>query len=735
MAALAAAALAVVVPLPATATDEPIPARDGTAAVAPGMEIAAVIELRPGPAPVVRAADDVGVTVLAADASQLTVTGSVSDIERLATSDHVTAWTTVRRPYEASLSEGVPIIGTEVWTGSGYTGSGTTVAVVDSGFSGYAQRLGTDLPAAVTTRSFRLDGLTSAGSGHGTAVAEIVHDVAPGADLILVSIDNDLMFPSLVDFLISSGVDVVTMSIGWTNGPYDGSADITTEVERATAAGILWVNAAGNEAETHWAGSAIDADNDDSYEFPDGSEINGFTVPPGGRFSVDLAWTNRNADLDLCLMEYTGADANVARCAQTTQEPGNVPVEAILWQNPTGSTKRYGYTIRHWSGSPGRIDVFVGGQAAGLDHVDPSSSLVVPAESPHVLAVGAVHHQDPAVVATYSSRGPSVAGYVKPDLVAPSHVTTASVGTFSGSSAAAPHVAGMAALLLSTDGMSPGLARTELERSAVPLGPGDKTNTWGWGRAHVGPLPGIRLEVAGARLQRDSVGAVDTSQGRWHLSGVDGSTTSFYFGEPGDIPFTGDWDCNGSETPGMYRPADGFAYLRNSATQGTADTAFWVGNPGDVPLAGDFNGDGCDTLSVFRPSTATMYVANRLGTHGSSLGVADASYAFGNPNDIPFAADFDGNGRDDIGLHRPDVGTVYYRTSHTAGPANGSFVFGNPGDHIIAADWVGTGDSVAVYRPAEARFYFRTDNGSGPASGEVRFGAPDWTPVAGYWNW
>jgi len=109
-------------------------------------------------------------------------------------------------------------------------------------------------------------------------------------------------------------------------------------------------------------------------------------------------------------------------------------------------------------------------------------------------------------------------------------------------------------------------------------------------------------------------------------------------------------------------------------------------------------------------------------------------HAFGDLHDIPFGADSDRNGRDDMGLHRPENGTVYYRTSHTPGPADGSIVFGNPGDHIVGAYWW-AGDADAMCRPTEARFCFRLDEGSGPAAGEVAFGAPVWAPVAGHGSW
>lgn len=88
----------------------------------------------------------------------------------------------------------------------------------------------------------------------------------------------------------------------------------------------------------------------------------------------------------------------------------------------------------------------------------------------------------------------------------------------------------------------------------------------------------------------------------------------------GDFPFLGDWDCDGIETPGLYRQSDGFVYLRNSNSQGIADIRFLFGNPGDIPIAGDFDGDGCDTVSIYRPSEAWIYVINELGAKRRRIG-------------------------------------------------------------------------------------------------------------------
>ena len=76
----------------------------------------------------------------------------------------------------------------------------------------------------------------------------------------------------------------------------------------------------------------------------------------------------------------------------------------------------------------------------------------------------------------------------------------------------------------------------------------------------------------------------------------------FYYGNPGDEPLMGDWNCNGEQTPGMYRRSTGLVYLRDSNTQGNANSQYIFGNPSDIPIVGDFNGDGCDTVSIYRPS-------------------------------------------------------------------------------------------------------------------------------------
>jgi Glycosyl hydrolase family 26 len=227
--------------------------------------------------------------------------------------------------------------------------------------------------------------------------------------------------------------------------------------------------------------------------------------------------------------------------------------------------------------------------------------------------------------------------------------------------------------------------------------------------------------------QECDVVAFQDAGGKFHLWDKIASphgTTSFFYGNPGDVAFSGDWDCDGVDTPGLYRQSDGFAYLRNSNSQGTADITFIFGNPGDFPLAGDFDHDGCDTVAIYRPSESRVYIINELGQNGGSLGNAEYAYYFGNPGDKAFTGDFNGDGTDTVGLHRASSGFVYFRNTNTTGVADNQFFYGNPGDKLAAGDWNGDGiDTVAVYRPSSGFLYIRNSNTQGNADATIFAGS------------
>jgi len=231
---------------------------------------------------------------------------------------------------------------------------------------------------------------------------------------------------------------------------------------------------------------------------------------------------------------------------------------------------------------------------------------------------------------------------------------------------------------------------------------------------------GFGSEPAAARGHTPDTIALVTDHGRFTLLSElssEANTRVFSFGNPGDVPLMGDWDCDGDETPGVFRPSTARLYLRNSNTSGVADKSFMFGNPGDRPVAGDFNKDGCDTVSVYRSNEARAYIKNHLRD-----GIADSHFLFGNPGDVPFSGDFDGDGIDTIGLRRGVLGAAFLARTNKSGTAS-SVRFGNPGDQVVAGDWNGDGEqTVGVYRPSTGWFYYRNSNTTGTADGSLYVG-------------
>ena len=77
----------------------------------------------------------------------------------------------------------------------------------------------------------------------------------------------------------------------------------------------------------------------------------------------------------------------------------------------------------------------------------------------------------------------------------------------------------------------------------------------------------------------------------------------FYFGNPGDFPLSGDFNGDGCDTVSLYRQSEGRVYIinrlgDNDGGLGAADYDYYFGNPGDKPFVGDFDGDGFEVGSL-----------------------------------------------------------------------------------------------------------------------------------------
>jgi hypothetical protein len=141
-----------------------------------------------------------------------------------------------------------------------------------------------------------------------------------------------------------------------------------------------------------------------------------------------------------------------------------------------------------------------------------------------------------------------------------------------------------------------------------------------------------------------------------------------------------------------------------------ADEEFYFGVTGDVPMVGDWDGDGLDTFGVFRPTTGEIHLRNTLST-----GPADVSYTFGASSHIPFGGDFDGDGAYEVGFHDPS-GIVYLEDGTAPGTVLSEFAWGMAGDVVFCGDWDGDGiETVGLLRPGERSVYLTNSPFGGEA--------------------
>ena len=121
-------------------------------------------------------------------------------------------------------------MGVPAWHAAGWRGQGVKVAVLDPGFRGYKAHLGEALPEHVTVRSFRDDGdLEAKDSQHGILCGEVVHAVAPDAELLLANWEPERpdRFVEAVRWARRQGARIVSCSVvmpTWSDG--DGGGEV-----------------------------------------------------------------------------------------------------------------------------------------------------------------------------------------------------------------------------------------------------------------------------------------------------------------------------------------------------------------------------------------------------------------------------------------------------------------------------------------------------------------------------
>jgi len=375
-------------------------------------------------------------------------------------------------------------LGVRAWHDTGLHGRGIKVAILDTGFQGYRAHLGSALPSRVTTHSFRLDGnLEARDSQHGILCAEVIHTLAPEAELLLANWEEDRaeQFLAAVRWAKEQGARVISCSVimpTWSDG--EGHSVIHSSLARILGNGekpadTLLFASAGNTAQRHWGGPFRDLGNG-FHDWGTGQKENLITPWGSERVSVELCWQpGTNYELfidDVTARRSVGGSTRLLgadRCCA-----------AVRFTPQRGHA--YTLRLRRLSGKDGTFHLVVLG--GGLQHVTRRGSITFPGDGPEVIAVGAVNRTGHRLA--YSSCGPN-SSQPKPEFVAsipfPSQWRAR---PFTGTSAAAPQAAAVAALLWSRyPAWTASRVRDTLKTACTHLSPASHSFETGFGLIHL----------------------------------------------------------------------------------------------------------------------------------------------------------------------------------------------------------------------------------------------------------
>jgi len=398
----------------------------------------------------------------------------VDKLGTLAGIDYVAQLDTAEQLLEPQNDQAaVAINADDVW-GSGYTGDGVRIAVLDSGLDTSHP----DIPVPVASKDYSGwpvldDTIANSVTGHGTHVAGSAlgrgtqsagatseyKGMAPDADLIFLKIGNDTNGNASLDAMTNAikaavdtyDADIITMSYGGWGDYHDGTRQTSQAVDYAFSQGAVVFISAGNEAGAgeHYSGTV------DAYSSTGFIQVNvtGSTGANAG-LGFNLVWFDGLAENnDLVLEYYDSTQTAMADTWAGSQEEswkgtehelsGYGPEAGWYYYLPAGSPTYY-LKVTNNSASDQFFHIYFegiasSGAAVGFQNADPFYTLGSPADAEKAIAVGAYtsrknwtaydgvtyHFINPELtagtMAYFSSRGPRVDSGApqKPNLAAP----------------------------------------------------------------------------------------------------------------------------------------------------------------------------------------------------------------------------------------------------------------------------------------------------------------------------
>ena len=478
----------------------------------------------------------------------------------------------------------------------GVDGSGVTIGIISDGLVALQDSVDTgDLPDDVEIINGE-DGNAAGNLDEGRAMAEIVHDLAPGAQLMFhTGAPTSLDMIQAIEALTAAGAHVIVDDLGFLNEPVFEDGPVAQAVKAAVAQGVVYVTAAGNSALRSYHAMYQEYNPHDGqalvneHDFGGGDRTMAITIEPGGELTVFLQWADRfdgqagAADYDLRLVD---ASATVSACSLTglngfcdsvnpqigTTAP---PLEAVALENTRSEAVTVNVVINRYDGAALPLQLLFNGRGFTLNehHVAGNSIFGHPCVS-EALAVGAIEASEPGfdAIESFSSQGPCSLFFptaqtrFKPDVIGADgvHTSLASFAPFFGTSAAAPHVAAVAALLIELgggpDAVSPAKIRNLLRLGATDLGASGPDSVYGHGavdaeqaadllqlNANTAPqsviespaddiviAPGEPLNLQGTCIDVEADGQDQPFSFAWDLGGGAAASTQE---DPGVMPF------------------------------------------------------------------------------------------------------------------------------------------------------------------------------------------------------
>lgn len=427
----------------------------------------------------------------------------------------------------------------------GVQGNGVKICVISDGIQGAeAAAQAGELPVTEAGRAAigqcGVNAQDNLRGAEGTAMLEVIYDLAPQAELAFCSgVGSEIAMVNAINYFSSpapagAGCDVILDDLSFLMAPYFQEGDIAQAAKTAVDQGIVYISAAGNaggdEGTVHYEG----AFNPTITKLIPGALGHIFSsggrsrrpmpfwageIEAGGIAAIALQWGEpfgqAGQDLDLYVLNdrLKMVDLEVSKgligIHGTDHQNGNGdPFEFAVVQNLSGRTQTFYVLLQdiHGVGGALPLEMFVTGNQVTMRKqvITSGGSIVGHAGVKEVITVGAINASTPglAAIAPYVSQGPaqflfSPFGQVlpinhsrriinKPDLVAVDGVSVSGAGGFAqsffGTSASAPHVAAIAALMLEANpNLSPNAVKRILTQTADARGNASQRNIFGSG--------------------------------------------------------------------------------------------------------------------------------------------------------------------------------------------------------------------------------------------------------------